>query len=455
MAGFQAPRGMRDLLPEEAAGFDALAAVVLARAVRYGYPRIDTPIVEDRGVFVKSSGESSDIVGYEMYEVSQRGEGGLALRPEGTAAVTRAILEHGLHKQPRPIRFSYYMPMFRGQRPQKLRFRQFWQWGLECDGAPEAAADVEIVEFTHGFLQEVGLAGYEIQINTIGDSKCRAKVKEALVAYFAPQREKLSPGSQRRIDTNVLRVLDSKEAQDRPIVAGAPKILDLLCDEDRAHFAEVQESLTGLGIPHRVVPTLVRGLDYYTRTVSEFVLTGPEYAGIAVAAGGRYDDLMRTMGGEDLPGTGIAGGADVLYYALKSEGVKLAEDPKPDVYVISAQPDDVANRLTLAAGLRAKGFAVAIDYSKRPLDKQLESAVKHGARVAIIAGTPEARGGNVVVRDLVKKEQVVKRLAAVVTEVKRRVAPRAIPTLWRPPSDPGDMEPGAAGEAPFLTDPRD
>ncbi|MDO8506771.1 MAG: histidine--tRNA ligase [Candidatus Limnocylindria bacterium] len=454
MAGYQAPRGMRDLLPEEAAGFDALAAVVLARAARYGYPRIETPTLEERGVFVKTSGESSDIVGKEMYEVSQQGEGGLVLRPEGTPGVARSLLEHGLHKSPRPIRFAYFEPMFRGQRPQKLRFRQFWQWGLECFGAEEPAADVEIIEFANGFFRELGLGGYEIQINTIGDGKCRQKVKEALTAYFAKHKDALSPASQRRIDTNVLRVLDSKEKQDRPVIEAAPKILDLLCEEDQTHFSEVQEGLTTLGIPFKVTPTLVRGLDYYTRTVTEFVLTAPEYQGIAVAGGGRYDGLVKIMGGEDLAGTGIAGGVDVLYYALREEGSKVAEDPKPDVYVISARPDDVATRMQLAAPLRDAGFTVAIDYSKRALDKQLEGAVKHGAKVAIIAGTPEARGGHVVVRDLAKKEQRVTRLAAVVTEVKRRVAPRAIPTLWRPPTDPGDKEPGAAGEVPHLEDPR-
>lgn len=434
---------------------DALAAVVQARALRYGYARIVTPVVEERRVFIKTSGESSDIVGKEMYDVQLGGEGDLTLRPEATPAIARAFLGAGLHKAPRPQRFFAYEPMFRGQRPQKLRFRQFWQWDLECFGADEAAVDVEIIEFTHGFFSEVGLSGYEIRVNTIGDAKCRATVRQALTAYFDQHRSALSPASQRRVDTNVLRVLDSKEAQDRPIVEGAPKILDLLCEDDQAHFGAVQEGLVGLGIPFRVVPTLVRGLDYYTRTVTEFVLTAPEFEGIAVAGGGRYDGLFATMGAEDMPGTGIAGGMDVLYHALTQEGTKVAEEPKPDVYVISAQPDDVANRMQLAAGLRGKGFSVAIDYSRRPLEKQLESAIKHGARVAIIAGTPEARGGYVMVRDLAKKEQRKTRLAAVVTEVGRHVQPRAIPTLWRPPSDPGDHEPGAAGETPYLVDPRD
>jgi histidyl-tRNA synthetase len=454
MPGFQPTRGMRDLLPEEAAGFDALAAVARARAERYGYARVITPVVEERTVFIKTTGESSDIVSKEMYEVRLGGEGDLTLRPEATPAIARAFLNAGLHKSTRPQRFFAYEPMFRGQRPQKLRYRQFWQWDLECFGADEAAVDIEIIDFTSGLFQEVGLRGYEIRLNTIGDDKCRAKVRDTLAAYFRKHLDALSEVSKRRVETNVLRVLDSKEPQDRNVVDGAPKILDLLCADDQAHFASVQEGLTTLGIEFKVTPTLVRGLDYYTRTVVEFHLTAPEFEGIAVAGGGRYDGLFRTMGAEDMPGTGIAGGMDVLYYALKEEGTKVAEDPKADVYVISAQPDDVVNRMSLAAGLRAKGFAVAIDYSKKPLEKQRESAVKHGAKVLIIAGTPESRGGYVIVRDVRAKEERKTRLAAVVTEVGRHVKPRSIPALYRPPSDPGDMEPGAAGEGPYLQDPR-
>ena len=434
---------MRDLLPEEAAAFDALQAVVQARALRYGYARIITPVVEEKRVFIKTTGESSDIVSKEMYEVQLAGQGDLALRPEATPAIARAFLAAGLHKAPRPQRFFAFEPMFRGQRPQKLRFRQFWQWDLECFGADEAAVDVEMIEFSHGFFTEVGLRDFEVRLNTIGDTKCRAKVRDGLRAYFTEHLAKLSPTSQHRVETNVLRVLDSKEPQDRPIVEGAPSILDLLCEEDRTHFAAVQDGLSGLGVPFRVVPTLVRGLDYYTRTVVEFVLTAPEYEGISVAGGGRYDGLFSTMGAEGMPGTGIAGGVDVLYYALKQQGTPIAPDPKADVYVISDMPDDVTNRMQLAAGLRGAGFTVAVDYSAKSLDRQRESAVKHGAKVLIIAGTPESRGGYVVVRDLQRKEERKTRLAAVVTEVGRHIRPRAIPTLWQMSPDPDAQGDGA------------
>src|SRR5437879_5312625 len=214
MPTYQAPRGMRDLLPEEAAGFDALQAVIQARALRYGYPRIDTPVVEDRQVFLRSVGETSDVGSKEMFDVSLHGAGGLVLRPEGTAAVTRAYLERGLHRAPQPQRFFYFEPMFRGQRPQLLRYRQFWQWGLECYGAPEAAADVEIIDFANGLFAEVGFTAFELEINTIGDEPCQTNLKTALGDYFAKHRDSLSPQSQRRLDANVLRIPDSKEPPD-------------------------------------------------------------------------------------------------------------------------------------------------------------------------------------------------------------------------------------------------
>ncbi len=449
---------MRDLLPEEAAAFDALQAVVQARALRYGYPRIDTPVVEDRQVFLRSAGETSDVVSKEMFDVSLHGSGALALRPEGTAPVTRAYLEHGLHRAAQPQRFFYFEPMFRGQRPQLLRFRQFWQWGLECYGAAEPGADLEQIEFTNGLFAEVGLTEYELKVNTVGEPAAQPKVREALRAYFEPFRAELDDDCKARLDANVLRIFDCKNPRDREIASGAPKLRDLVSEDDRKHFSAVIDGLDRLGIAYQIDERLARGFDYYTRTVFEFHLTNPEFTKsgeIAVAAGGRYDGLVQTMGGPDTPGVGIAGGVDVVYFALRAQGVAVAEDPRADVYILSAAADDPADRLQLATGLREKGFTVAIDYSNRSVDKQLESAVKHGAKVAVIRGTPEARGGNAIVRDLVKKEQRVTKLSAVVTQVGRHVKPIQRPTLWKPPTDVGDKEPGAAGEGPYLGDPRD
>ncbi len=428
-ARFQAPRGTRDLLPDLAASFDALEDAVRARALRYGYAHIETPLIEQRDLFVKSSGETSDIAQYEMYDVSLHGEGGLALRPEGTAPVVRAYLEHGLHRAPHPVRLFYSEWMFRGQRPQLGRFRQFRQWGLECFGAAEAAADVEIVEFTHGYFQEAGLTEYEVHLNTIGDAPCQPKIREALHEYFARHRDELCADGQVALERNVLRILDHKDERCQAVSAGAPKIRDLLCDEDRRHFAAATSGLDTLGVPYVVNDRLVRGLDYYTRTVFEFHLTNPKFQrGLAVAAGGRYDGLVQSMGGPATPGVGIAGSIDVLQLALETQSAAPGASSEPEVYVISAEPADGVDRAQMAAQLRAAGFRVAVDYSKRALDRQLESAVKHGAKVAVIRGTAEARGGHVIVRDLVAKEQRVTRLSAVVTEIARRLGkpnPRA------------------------------
>src|SRR5213593_3929087 len=439
MPAYQAPRGMRDLLPAEAAALDALQAVVQARALRYGYPRIATPVVESAEVFRRTAGETSDIATKEMFDVSLHGTAGLALRPEGTAAVTRAYLEHGLHRSPQPQRFFYFEPMFRGQRPQLLRYRQFWQWGLECYGAAEPGADLEQIEFTAALLAEVGLTEYTLKVNTVGETAAQPKIRQALKEYFERYRAELDDDCKARLDSNVLRIFDCKNPNDRKIAQGAPKLRDLVSDADKTHFAAVVDGLDRLGVAYEVDERLARGFDYYTRTVFECHLTNPAFtkAGeIAVAGGGRYDGLVRTMGGPDTAGVGIAGGVDVLYYALKEQGVAVAEEPRADVYVVSGQPDDFADRTQIANPLREAGFTVAIDYSARPLERQLESAIKHGARVAVIRGTEEARGGNVIVRDLMKKEQVVKRLAAVVTEVKRHVQPHPRPTLWKPPTDP-------------------
>lgn len=423
MSRFQAPRGTRDLTPQIAASFDAAARALADRAGRYGYARIETPAIEDAQVFLRTSGETSDVASKEMYEVRLHGEGGLALRPEGTAPVVRAYLEHGMHRAPQPVRLFYLEAMWRGQRPQLGRWRQFWQWGLECFGAADPWADVEVIEFCDSYFRERGLTEYELELSTIGDTRCRATVKEALRAYFEPRRAELSEDSQRRLETNVLRILDSKEQRDQAIAAGAPRIYDLLCEEDRAHFDAVRSGLDRLGVAYVVNDRLVRGLDYYTRTVWEFILANEKFVGrrLSVGGGGRYDGLVETLGGPATPGVGFAGGMDVLLLALEAQGATAGEAPAPQVYVISNEPEDGADRLQLAGSLRAAGFRVAVDYSRRTLDRQLESAVKHGARVAIIRGTPEARGGHVIVRNLETKEQRVTRLAAVLAEVSRQL----------------------------------
>jgi histidyl-tRNA synthetase len=422
MPRFQAPRGTRDLTPTLAAAFDAVGSALAERASRYGYARIETPPFEEAELFRKTTGETSDIVQYEMFDVSLRGEGGLVLRPEGTPPVVRAYLQAGLHRAPHPVRFFYLESMARGQRPQLARLRAFWQWGLECFGPAEPAADVEIVEFSHGYFMHAGLTEYELQLNTIGDAPCRPRVREALAAYFATRRDELCDDGRAALERNPLRILDHKDEACRVVAEGAPKIRDLVCDEDRAHFAAVRDGLERLGVPYVVNDRLVRGLDYYTRTVFEFSLTNPKFErGVSVAGGGRYDGLIELLGGPSTAGVGIAGGVEVLLLALEAQGTTAGKEPQPQVYVVSAETDDGVDRLQFATQLRAAGFRVAVDYSRRGLDRQLESAAKHGATVAIIRGTGEARGGNVIVRNLDTKEQRITKLAAVLAEVSRQL----------------------------------
>src|SRR5258708_3396090 len=258
--------------------------------------------------------------------------------------------------------------MFRGQRPQKLGGGKFWRWGLEIFGAAEPASDIEVIEFTNGLLADVGLTDFVLKVNTVGDTASQVAVKATLTEYFSKYRDQLDDDCKLRLENNVLRIFDCKNPNDRKIAEGAPKIIDLISDEDRAHFAAVRDGLDRLGIRYEVDDRTVRGFDYYTRTVYEFILTDPEFtqAGdIAVAGGGRYGGLVRTMGGPDVPGTGIAGGVDVLYVALKKQGVTIDESVDADVYVLSAEPDDGGGPIQPPPPLRAGGLPGAGGFSKR------------------------------------------------------------------------------------------
>jgi len=426
-------RGAPDILPPDSTAlWQRLEGAARSLFAAYDYAEIRTPVFERTELFVRGIGEGTDIVEKEMYTFQDKGGESLTLRPEGTAPAVRAWLEHGQFVKGALTKVYYIGPMFRHERPQAGRFRQFHQIGAEAIGSASPEVDAEVIEMLGHLFCALGLRDVTLHLNTIGDAACRPKLKEALSAYFGKHRDALSEASQRRLETNVLRVLDSKDPQDREVIKGSPDLHGLLCAADRAHFDAFVGGLDRLGIRHRVDPTLVRGLDYYTRTVCEFILTDPEFtrAGdIAVAGGGRYDGLVATLGGPDMPGTGIAGGVDVLIAALRQQGVTLPGEPVAEVWVLSGQADDVADRIQLAAPLRDAGFRVAVEYSTRPLDRQLENAVKHGATVAVIRGTEEARGGNVIVRDLAKKEQRVTRLAAVVTEVGRHAPRYAKPAL--------------------------
>ena len=395
MADLRAPRGMNDLLPEDEALWRHVRDTAERVARLFDYRLIATPIVEDAAVFQRAVGADSDIVAKEMYTFEDRGGGALALRPEGTAAVCRAYIEHGMASRPQPVRLYYFGPMFRYDRPQAGRYRQLWQFGVECIGDASPAADVEVIELEHTLQEQLGLDDLVLRINSIGIAETRHRYAEVLREHFAPHRETLSADSQRRFEGNILRVLDSKEDARHPAVLDAPSILDHLDDEDAEHFAQVRSLLGGLGIAYEVDPRIVRGLDYYARTVWEF--EPPGGGGQAtVGAGGRYDGLMELLGGPATPGTGFATGIERIMLNLRERAggaTPVAEERPPEVVTVPLGEAGALAAATLARTLRAAGVTVRAGLAARSLRAQLRSADASGARYALIIGDDEAARG--------------------------------------------------------------
>ncbi|HUF06011.1 MAG TPA: histidine--tRNA ligase [Candidatus Binatia bacterium] len=406
-----APRGTRDLLPEDAAAWNRVDAVARDLSRRYAFERVDIPLFERVELFARGLGESSDVVEKEMFRVSgasgsdeERAE--WALRPEPTAGVARAFIEHGMHVRPGPLRLTLTGPMFRYDRPQAGRYRQFSQWDVEVLGDPGPAVDAELIELAHRFYAEVGLADVVASVNSIGDAACRPAYRLALVEYFTAHLDRLTADSRRRLEVNPLRVLDDRElAPD--LAEGAPRSTDHLCDDCRAHFRGVLDLLDALGVRHVVDHRLVRGLDYYTRTAFEFAIAGSEGQQQALGGGGRYDGLVELLGGRPTPGIGFGIGLDRTVLAMVEQGVALPA--LGDLVAVVGFEDDHADRLRVARQLRDAGIAVRPDGGSRKLGKQLEAAGKAGARWAVVVGD-ELSDGLVGLKDLASGEQETVRL---------------------------------------------
>ena len=400
-----APRGTRDLLPEETARWSAVEAVARDLSSRYGLERIETPLFERTELFARGLGESSDAVEKEMFRVSgaagsQEERAEWALRPEPTAGIVRAYVEHGMHVRPGPLRLWMIGPMFRYDRPQAGRFRQFTQWDVEALGDPGPMVDAELIELGHRFYAACGVEHVVAYLNSIGDDACRPAYRAALVAYFSAHADRLSGDSRRRLQVNPLRVLDDKDL-DPQLAADAPRSLDHLCDACRAHFDAVRALLDALGVRYELDHRLVRGLDYYTRTTFEFYVEGRRGQQQALGGGGRYDGLVELLGGRATPGIGFGIGIDRTVMAAAERGSEpLAEAPL--VAVVSAV-DELEPRMRVATALREAGVRARADGSERKLGRQLESAVKLGARWAVIV--QEAQAASVILRDLVASEQ--------------------------------------------------
>jgi histidyl-tRNA synthetase len=400
MPTFRAPRGTRDLLPAERTGLRRLETIATDLARRYGYREIETPLFEQAAVFERGVGEVTDVVEKELFRIAPRTEEkeSWALRPEPTAGIVRAYVQHGMQTLPQPVKLTMTGPMFRYDRPQAGRYRQFWQFDVEAIGDPGPAIDAEIIELGRRFYAEVGLTSVEVRLNSIGDPACRPAYVEALAAHYRAGADRLPPPERERLERNPLRLLDSKDPAMAALNATAPKIIDWLCGPCAEHFAAVRAHLDALGIGHVIDPSLVRGLDYYTRTAFEFYPAGAAGQQSALGGGGRYDGLVELLGGKPTPGIGFGLGLDRVLLALEADGISTPP-PAPIAVVVGADPAATAERLRIATDLRAAGLAVQADLAERKLGRQLESAVKAGARFAVIVGD-ELADGHVVLRDL-------------------------------------------------------
>jgi histidyl-tRNA synthetase len=389
---FAAVKGMNDLLPGQIEIWQHIEATARETLGRFGYSEIRTPMLEDTALFVRSVGEETDIVGKEMYTFEDKGGRSLSLRPEGTAPAARAYIEASVWNQEPLTRWFYVGPMFRYERMKTGRYRQFSQIGAEAYGVKEPGADVEIMESVVRFLEALELKDVKLHLNSLGDDACRPEYQKQLVAYFESRRANLCADCQRRLDTNPLRILDCKNPQCQEIAKGAPKVLESLCAPCREHFDEVQKRLTAVGVTYEIDPGIVRGLDYYTRTAFEFIASHPVLGTAStVGGGGRYDKLVKTLGGPDVPAVGFGLGLDRLALLLSESGRTFVRHA--DLFVAVAEESAAMPALALVSRLRKAGHWVEMDTRGGSLKSQMKRADKVGARYALVLGGKELESG--------------------------------------------------------------
>jgi histidyl-tRNA synthetase len=413
----RAVKGMNDVLPGEMARVQRVERAFARTMELYGFGEVRTPLVEPTSLFVRAIGEATDVVEKEMYTFTHHDES-LTLRPEGTAGAVRAYLEHGVPQAEPVTRWYYIGPMFRAERPQRGRYRQFWQAGAEVFGDAGPASDAEMIDLLVRFLREIGVPDARVMVNSLGDAAARERYRAALVDYLTPKTDRLSPYSQRRLTENPLRILDSKDPRDAEVLADAPSILEVLSAEDTAHFDAFRRHLDALGAPYEVAPRLVRGLDYYTRTLFEIKgATAKLGAGDTLVGGGRYDGMVADLGGPSVPAIGFAAGIERLVIASDSPETKRSLD----AFVAPLGDAGIAHCLVLARDLRAAGVSTELDGRKATLKAQLRRANAVGARFALIAGDDEVARGVVQVKDLARTQQETVARADVVATLRRKL----------------------------------
>lgn len=400
----QAIRGTKDILPANIQKWHFVEEKFRQITEQFGYKELRTPIFEKVEVFDRTIGENTDIVNKEMYTFTDKSGDMITLRPEMTAALVRALVQNNLMAQTKLLRLWYFGPFFRYERPQKGRQRQFHQFGIECLGSEFPESDVEVITLADKLFESLGIKEYKLLINSLGNNNSRSKYKEALVDFLNNARENLSEDSRRRIDTNPLRVLDSKNEQDRKILEDAPIILDYLDDESKSHFETVTANLDYLGIKYEIEPRLVRGLDYYSHTVFEFQSS---YLGSqdSFGGGGRYDGLVEQLGGKATPAVGFALGVERLILILEQINAFNDLNETIDFYIVTHGEEAIALSLHISDLLRSKGFAVVNELNRRSMKAQMREANRMQSKYVVIIGEEEVKNNKVLLKDLVNREQ--------------------------------------------------
>ncbi|MBV8863404.1 MAG: histidine--tRNA ligase [Mycobacterium sp.] len=415
---FSRPKGVPDYVPPESAQFVAARSALLDAAHRAGYSDLELPIFEDTALFARGVGESTDVVTKEMYTFADRGSRSVTLRPEGTACVVRAVIENGLDRGALPVKLCYAGPFFRYERPQAGRYRQMQQVGVEAIGVDDPALDAEVIAVADAGFRSLGLDDFRLQITSLGDDTCRPQYRELLQEFLFGLD--LDEDTRRRVEINPLRVLDDKRPEVKAMTADAPVMLDHLSDVAKQHFETVLAYLDALGVAYVINPRLVRGLDYYTKTTFEFVHDGLG-AQSGIGGGGRYDGLMRELGGQDLSGIGFGIGVDRTLLALQAESKEVGRSTRCDVFGVPLSEQAKLRLAVLAGQLRAAGVRVDLAYGDRSVKGAMRAADRSGARLAMVAGDRDIETGTVGVKDLATGQQLDVAIDSVVAEVLSRL----------------------------------
>lgn len=416
----KAPKGTKDILPTDVHKWHFVEDAFKDVCIKYGYKEVRTPVFEHTELFARGVGDTTDIVEKQMYTFNDLGQRSITLKPEGTSGVCRAFLEHKLFANVQPTKFYYNIPCFRYEKPQSGRLREFHQLGIEVFGSYDMLADAEVIALAEDFLKGLGIKSLELRINSIGCPTCRATYRQVLQDYFRPHLEELCETCKGRFDRNPMRIIDCKNESCKEIAKNAPLMLDHLCDECKNDFEELKNNLDIMGVLYTVDPTIVRGLDYYTKTAFEFV-SGELGAQSTVCGGGRYNNLIEQLGGDSVPGVGFAMGFERLLLTLEAENVEIEDTEKSDVLVAMLDKSNACRNygLTLAKKLRSEGIKVQIDLLARNFKGQFKFADRIGAKYVIVIGEDEIKTDTLTLKNMANSQQISVKACDIIKELKK------------------------------------